>query len=66
MFANVFLPTSIGGDALKTTLLYKAQSGSSELDVSLKKWQLWVSGLTVFWDRLIGLVALVTLGVREL
>lgn len=62
MFANVFLPTSIGGDALKTTLLYKAQSRSAEVDVSLKKWRLWVSGLTVFWDRLIGLVALVTLG----
>ena len=64
LFSSVFLPSTLGGDALRMIWISIADDPSrQDQPVSIRRWQ---AGTCVLWDRFLGLAALVILGIPSL
>lgn len=64
LFSSVFLPSTLGGDALR--IIWMSRAANSVRQGDLAATQRWQAGTCVLWDRFLGLAALVILGIPSL
>ena len=64
MFSSIFLPSNMGGDALR--IIWLSAPGGLKDDDDSPSARRWRAGAAVLWDRFLGLVALMLMAIPSL